>query len=181
MAKKFFLLFVCIDIAFIAISLIFFNTNFLLNNQVAFFCSLFITLASFLGYKKSITQRVDEADKSMISENDRDSIDEIEDPYDLYSDDIVNYEEKELTPNEIKTIIQDEKKRIKRNSFKNMFTTGGGYISIYRISGYVLLVLCFFILNNHGIFNPIGFLLGLGIVPISAIFSNFILKQEVNQ
>lgn len=178
MVKRFFLLFLICDIVFITISLIFFDINFLLNNQLAFFCSLFITIASFLGYKRSISQKVDNIDRSMMSENDRDSIDEIDDPYDLYSEEVVQYEDKELSANEIKTIIQDEKKRIKRNSLKNMFSNASGYISVYRISGYILLVVCFFALNNHGVFNPVGFLLGLAIVPLGAVFSNFILNKD---
>ncbi|MBD3830210.1 MAG: hypothetical protein IE890_06950, partial [Arcobacter sp.] len=94
---------------------------------------------------------------------------------DLYSE----YEEvpeTELTPEKIKEIINDEKSKVKRNTFKNTLFAIGGFLSIYRVLGYGLLIFGFFALNNNKIFIPIAFIVGLGIVPIGVLISKLIKK-----
>ena len=149
-----------------------------LNTQVAFFSSLFITIASFLSYRNNIQNRLSNLDltKSNNQFEDRDKIDEIDDPYDLYTE----YEEipeSELTPEKIKEILNNEKSKVKRNSFKNTLFSASGFLSIYRVLGYGILVFGFFALNNNNIFIPIAFIIGLGIVPLGVLFSKLIEKK----
>ena len=74
-AKVFFIL----DLCLVSYSLIFQSTLWLLSSQVAFFSSLFITIASFLSYKKNIENRLSDLDLTKNNENeDRDKIDEID-------------------------------------------------------------------------------------------------------
>ena len=173
---KFAKVFIFLNLCIFIYALIFQDKLWLLNTQVAFFSSLFITIASFISYKKNIENRLSNLDLSQTSKTeDRDKIDEIDDPYDLYSE----YEEvpeSELTPEKIKEIINDEKSKVKRNTFKNTLFATGGFLSIYRVLGYGLLIFGFFALNNNKIFIPIACIVGLGIVPIGVLISKLIKK-----
>ncbi|OCL93307.1 hypothetical protein AAX28_00850 [Arcobacter porcinus] len=171
-AKVFIVLNLCLS--FYAI--LFQNTIWLLNLQVAFFSSLFVTLASFLSYRKNIINRLSTyEEKYKDSSETRDKIDEIDDHFDLYSE----YEEvpeNELTSEKIKEIINEEKKKVKQNSIKNTLFSTGGFVSIYRIFGYGFLIFGFFALNNNNLFIPLSFIIGLGIVPLGVLFTKFINK-----
>ena len=171
-AKVFFIL----DLCLILYSLIFQDKLWLLSSQVAFFSSLFITITSFLSYKRNIENRLSNLDLTQTQNETRDKIDEIDDPYDLYTE----YEEipeSELTPQKIKEIINNEKSKVKRDSLKNTFFSASGFLSIYRVLGYGILVFGFFALNNNKILLPIAFIIGLGIVPIGVLFSKLIEKE----
>ncbi len=177
-------IFLVVDIALAIFAIVVYDSLWLLNTQVAFLGSLFVILASFLSYRKNVQNRLSNfqnSDQKILSD-DRDKVDEIDDPFDLYSE----YEEvpeEELTTEKIKEIIQDEKSKIKKNSFKNTIFSATGFISIYRIAGYVFLIFGFFALNNNKIFLPIPFLIGLGVVPISVLVAKSILtlKEEEDQ
>ena len=168
---KFAKVFIILDFCMILYAFIFQNSSWLLNTQVAFISSLFITIASFLSYKRNIQNRLSNLDLSKQNQGEqRDKIDEIDDPYDLYTE----YEqipESELTPEKIKEIIEDEKSKVKKNSFKNTLFSAGGFLSVYRVLGYSFLIFGFFALNNNKIFIPIAFIIGLGIVPIGVLVS----------
>ena len=174
---KFAKVFILLDFCIIFYSLFFQNKFWLLNTQVAFVSSLFIVVASFLSYRKNIQNRLSNLDLTQINEDfDRDKMDEIDDPYDLYTqyDEIP---ENELTTEKIKEILNDEKSKVKRNSFKNTLFSASGFLSIYRILGYGILIFGFFALNNNKIFLPIAFIIGLGIVPIGILFSKLLEKK----
>ncbi|MFY4807301.1 hypothetical protein ACOTVK_01955 [Aliarcobacter butzleri] len=173
---KFAKVFIFLDLCIFIYALVFQNKLWLLNTQIAFISSLLITIASFVSYKKNIQNRLSNFDYSKISKDeDRDKIDEIDDPYDLYTE----YEEipeNELTAEKIKEIINDEKSKVKRNSVKNTIFSASGFLSIYRIFGYIILIFGFFVLNNNKIFMPIAFIIGLGIVPFGVLISKLIKK-----
>lgn len=174
---KFVKVFILLDFCIILYSLFFQNKFWLLNTQVAFISSLFIIIASFLSYRKNIQNRLSNLDLSQINEGiDRDEIDEIDDPYDLYTQ-YKEIPEDELTTEKIKEIINDEKSKVKRNSFKNTIFSASGFLSIYRILGYGILIFGFFALNNNKVFLPIAFIIGLGIVPLGILFSKLLEKK----
>ncbi len=163
--------FLILDLCIFIYAIIFQNNFWFLNTQVAFMSSLFIIIASFISYKKNIQNRLSNLDLSKSSKvEDRDKIDEIDDPYDLYSE----YEEvpeTELTSEKIKEIINNEKSKVKKNTLKNTLFATGGFLSLYRIIGYGLLIFGFFALNNNKIFIPLAFILGLSIVPFGVLIS----------
>lgn len=173
---KFAKVFIFLDLCIFIYALVFQNKLWLLNTQIAFISSLLITIASFVSYKKNIQNRLSNFDYSKIlKDEDRDKIDEIDDPYDLYTE----YEEipeNELTAEKIKEIIDGEKSKVKRNSVKNTIFSASGFLSIYRIFGYIILIFGFFVLNNNKIFMPIAFIIGLGIVPFGVLISKLIKK-----
>jgi cytochrome c biogenesis protein CcdA len=182
MIKNFAKVFLLVDLCIIIYSLSFENFYWLLNSQVAFFASIIITVSSFLSYKRNIQNRLKNFDSKMETKiEDRDKVDEIDDPFDLYSQDIEPIKEEELTPEKIKEIIKEEKTKVKRNSFKNTLFSAGGFVSIYRLLGYGILIFGFFALNNNNLFLPIPFLIGLGIVPIAVLLTKLVIKSEVSQ
>lgn len=175
--KNFALVFIVLDLCLIIYAFIFKDTFWILNTQVAFISSLFITIASFLSYRNNVQSRISNFDLSKQAKTeDRDKIDEIDDPYDLYTE-YDEIPEEELTPEKIKEIINDEKSKVKKNSFKNTLFSAGGFLSIYRVLGYSTLIFGFFALNNNKIFLPIAFIVGLGIVPIGVLLSKLLDKK----
>ncbi len=175
MIKKFAKLFFIIDFGVVLFCILSNNYLWLINTQVAFISSLFISLATFLSYKRNVAKRLENIDYDATLSNDRDEIDKIDDPYDLYSEDEIN-EKTEFSAKEIKDIIKEEKSKIKQNSIKNTIYTTTSFISIYRVVGYALLVFGFFSLSNNGIFSAMPYLAGLFIVPLSMLCAKFILK-----
>jgi len=172
-AKVFLILNFCISLY----SIFFQNAVWFLNMQVAFFASLFVTLASFLSYRKNVHNRLENFDNKVISSDERDKIDEIDDPFDLYSE-YKETSEAELTPQKIKEIIDEEKKKVKQNSFKNTIFSASGFISIYRVLGYIFLILSFVALNNKQLLIPLAFIIGLSIVPIGVLFAKVLNKNK---
>ncbi len=173
MIKKFLKLFLIIDFGVIFFCLLQDNMIWLVNTQSAFFSSIVITFGSYLGYKRNIEKRVENA---QVDTDEPDSIDKIEDPFDLYSE--IN-EKEELSKEEIKEIILEEKKKLRNPvaTVKNTIFSAGGFASLYRIFGYILLVAAFFYLNNNQLFSAIPFLFGLLIVPLITIIYSFFIKS----
>lgn len=175
-AKVFFI----IDLCLIVYAFLFQDLIWLLNTQVAFIASLLITIASFLAYRRNIQNRLSNLEESKqagdLSSEDRDKIDEIDDPYDLYTE-YKEIPEDELTASKIKEILKEEKSKVKKNSIKNTIFSAGGFVSIYRIIGYTLLVFGFFALNNNKLFLALPFLLGISVVPISVLAGRFIFNS----
>ncbi len=160
-------IFIGINIASSIFAMVFFGFDVLLNLQVAFFSSFFIVLGSFIGYRKNILKQSEEY--IIKSENERDVIDAIDDKFDLYGE--IN--ENELSDEDVKEIIKEERKKQNiKDSLTNTMKSLSSATSIYRIMGYVLLVIGFFFLNNNQLLIPIAYLLGFLIVPIMALIVN---------
>lgn len=173
MIKKFLKLFLIIDFGVIFFCLLQDNMIWLINTQSAFFTSIIITFGSYLGYKRNIQRRIG---NTQVDEDQPDTIDKIEDPYDLYSE--LN-EKEDFTKEEIKEIISEEKKKLRspKATLKNTLFSAGGFASLYRVFGYILLVGAFFYLNNNNLFSAIPFLFGLFIVPLVTIIFSFMNKS----
>ncbi|MCI0501783.1 MAG: hypothetical protein L0Y61_08590 [Epsilonproteobacteria bacterium] len=160
-------IFIAINIISSIVAMVIFGFDVVINLQVAFFSSFFIVLGSFLGYRKNIIKQSDEY--IIKSENERDVIDAIDDKFDLYSE--IN--ENELSDEDVKDIIKEERKKQNiKDSLTNTMKSLSSATSIYRIAGYVLLVIGFFFLNNNQLLIPIAYLLGFLIVPIMALVVN---------
>lgn len=97
--KSFAIAFLIADFFIILIGIIWGSDNFIINSQIAFFSSLFVVIGSFIGYYRRVNSKVSQ---EVQAYSDRDTIDQIEDPYDLYDDnEHINYQQ-EFTPEEIK-------------------------------------------------------------------------------
>jgi len=165
MTKNLFFTFIYINIAVVFICLFIGNYSYLINIEVAFISSIIVSMATFLSYKKNVQKSVDfEVQKQA---EDLDYIDKIDDPYDLYSDDI----KEEIIENPTKEQIKEAMKPIKQNHFANFKKGLLSYSSFYRIGAYVFLVFGFFYLNNNKLLEVVPYLLGFLIVPVGSLLS----------
>ena len=121
--------------------------EFFINLQIAFLSSFFIIIGSMYAYNKMIKTQVAQDN---INEQ-RDILDEIEDPHELYTDEVINN-----TPAEeldLKAIVKEEKKKIKILNIKDMKKGGKASVSLYRLAPYLFLILGFIALKNNELLN----------------------------
>jgi len=146
--------------------------NWLLNSQLSFLSSLFVTLASYYSYKRVIEKRVALERESY---DDRDEIEKIEDPYDLYSKDVSEDEEKDL-----KEIIKEERAKVTslKTTASNLYKTAGGAFSPYRLASYLFLFLAFLYLVNNQLFTMWAYISGMFVVPLSGLFASIVLRNK---
>ncbi|MFA6136693.1 MAG: hypothetical protein WC667_01270 [Sulfurimonas sp.] len=123
----------------------FISFAFYMNLQIAYLSSLFIILGASFAYKKMVNTQV-EAD---VIKEERDFLDELEDPHGLYEP-INEAPSEEL---DLKTIVQEEKKKIKIVNFKDMKNGSKAGFSLFRLIPYLFLVLGFIALKNNELLN----------------------------
>lgn len=171
MAKKLALIYLCIDAVLIAICA-YFGAVHVLNSQVSLISSSLIILASFLGYKKRVEKKIANADISAfddVNENSR-----------IPSQDEVAKLGNSRIPDE------NEAKNSRNSRIPNEKTPKiplrlyefGSVFSPLRLLAYVLLILAFFILLKKELFEPLSFLAGIAVMPISALFSAVFIKAK---
>ena len=159
MVKKLALIYLCIDAVLIAICA-YFGAVHVLNSQVSLISSSLIILASFLGYKKRVAKKIATADISAF-------------------DDVFDDENSRIPS-------QDEVAKLGNSRIPNEKTPKiplrlyefGSVFSPLRLLGYVLLILAFFILVKKELFEPLSFLAGIAVMPISALFSAVFIKAK---
>ena len=153
--KNFFKVAFFLDILVILGSFFVDSPYFLLNTQIAFIASLLVVLGSFWGYKNLVRKKA-----AHFAE--RDAIDIIEDPHELYE---------EESQKSAKELFEEEKARLKakRANVKNFIKSAPGFFSPYRLFGYLFLVLAVLVLIRKGYFEAGSFLVGLAIVPTAAL------------
>jgi len=164
-------IFLIIDLGVILFCLLNGNIIWLLNTQIAFFSSLFVTLGAYMGYMKNVSKRVEH----QVNDDDNyDEVDKMDDKYDLYSPDV----EEKVVENPTKEEIQEAMKPIKQNHFKNFKSGFSGMSSFYRLAGYIGLIIGFFYLNNNGYLHIYSYIFGFIIVPISALVFSYSLNKD---
>jgi len=120
------------------------------NTQVAFLSSLFVILGSSFAYKKMVTAKVN-ADEY---ETDRDLLDTIEDPHELYEKGCETpINETPVEELDLKAIVKEEKAKIKTFSFKSIKHGARGSVSLFRIVPYIFLILGFIALKNNNLLD----------------------------
>ena len=174
MAKKLALIYLCIDAVLIVICA-YFGAVHVLNSQVALISSSLIILASFLGYKKRVAKKIATADISAFD----DVFDDDENSRIPSQDEVAKLGNSRI-PNE------NEAKNARNSRIPNEKTPKiplrlyefGSVFSPLRLLGYVLLILAFFILLKKELFEPLSFLAGIAVMPISALFSAVFIKAK---
>lgn len=173
MAKKLALIYLCIDAVLIAICA-YFGAVYVLNSQVALIASSLIILASFLGYKKCVAKKIANADINAF-----DDVFDDENSRIPSQDEVANLGNSRI-PNE------NEAKNARNSRIPNEKTPKiplrlyefGSLFSPLRLLSYVLLILAFFILLKKELFEPLSFLAGIAVMPISALFSAVFIKAK---
>ena len=157
MIKKTINLLLIIDIIIVLFTIISGKYGWFINSQIGFISSSLVIFASLFSYKKMIDSRL--KDEVVVAEDNRDTVDKIDDPYNLYSRDI----------------IKEEKKRLKESSrsLLEILRDSKPTLSIYRLGAYGVLILGFFYLNGNNLLDITPYLLSLSIPPIIIIFSLF--------
>jgi DNA primase large subunit len=137
---------------------------------VAFLSAFFIILGSSYAYKRMVKAQL----KSGNYEENRDLLDTIEDPHELYDDVVINDAPAEEL--DLKAIVKEEKQKIKTFDAKSAKYGARGSISAFRLVPYLFLVLGFIALKNNDILSLWYYLpaLTFGIVMGSVISKDVI-------
>ena len=143
------------------------------NIEVAFLSAFLVIVGASFAYKKMVQSQVNsksfedevngEAREGALGYK-RDILDEIEDPHELYDDVVIN--EANADELDLKTIVKEEKAKIKTFSIKSMKYGAKGTVSLYRIAPYIFLILGFIALKNNELLDLRFYLpsLAIGIV-----------------
>ena len=131
-----------------------------INAQVAFLSALFVILGSSFAYAKMVDSQV----ASEAFEDKRDFLDEVEDPHGLYDDEAIN--EAPAEELDLKTIVKEERAKIKTFNVKSLKHGVKGGASAFRLAPYLFLVLGFIALKNNELLNLAFYLpsLSVGII-----------------
>lgn len=150
-----------VDLVLAGASFIFFDINTIYNTQIGFISSTLVMFASIISYRRMVKTRVDH--NIITVDESKDVIDKLEDPYDLYSEEVVAEEDPDLVET-----VKEERKKLKENRrtlFQTLKDTKAA-LSVYRLSAYVLLILGFLYLNRHELLHIPTYLLALGLPPV---------------
>jgi hypothetical protein len=137
--------------------------------------SVLVLLGTFRSYKQFVEKQVANRKDSENQNLDRDYIDKLEDPFDLYDD-----EQQNQTDKNHKEIIQEEKKRFSPlKNKKEIAKTLPVQFGFSRIIGYVFLIGGFIFLKESNLLNIASYLIGItfGIIAIS-LFKHFFAKMR---
>ena len=153
------------DAVVIMLSIIFFDINTLWNTQIGFVSASLVMLASMKSYQRMVDARVEHG--IIMMDDSQDTIDKLEDPYDLYGEEVEQVEEKPLVE-----VVKEERKKLKgnRRSLGETLKDTKAALSIYRIGAYVFLIFGFLYLNRHGLLQIIPYILALSVPMLVVVF-----------
>jgi len=167
---------IVIDIIIIVTSLIFFDIKVLYNTQFGFISATLVMVASMISYRRMVNTRVEH--NVITMDDSKDVIDKLEDPYDLYSEEVVEEEEKDLVE-----VVKEERKKLKeggRSLYQTLKDTKAA-LSVYRLGAYAVLVLGFLYLNRHGLLHVPSYILALSIPPMVIVITLMMNKENHSQ
>jgi hypothetical protein len=173
MNRKILTVLVTVDVLLLIISLILFDINVVYNTQIGYITSTLVMVASIVSYRRMVNARVKHNIVTM--DDSKDVIDKLEDPYDLYSEDDIDDEEKDFAQT-----VKEEKKKLKENRrtvFQTIKDTKAA-LSIYRLGAYAVLILGFLYLNRHDILHIPSYIISLGIPSLILVW--VLLKEKEN-
>lgn len=161
-----------IDIGILIFCILSGNRDWLYTTQIGFFTSSLVIAASMASYRRMIEKRLEYG--AVPIEDERDELDKIDDPYDLYEDETsssINEEERELSKEEFVEIYKEEKSRQKaqKRSIPEVFRDSKAFLSIYRLGAYGLLILGFFYLNRHDYLHIPSYFFALTVPPVIVV------------
>jgi len=171
--RKILITLVMADVSLLLISIIFFDMKVLYSTQMAYITSTLVMVASIISYRRMVNARVEH---NIITVDDsKDVIDQLEDPYDLYSEDITE-EDKDFVET-----VKEEKKKLKENrrSVYQAIKDTKAALSIYRLAAYAALILGFLYLNRHGLLHTPSYIFALGI-PLVIIVTLLLKEKETH-
>lgn len=146
---------------FVILFSLFQGGDWLLNTQMAFVCSLLITLASFRSYHTFVERRVD---AGLIPD----------DKFDKYYED----DKEEDDDDDAQESVAPRVTKVGfKQSFQNLALSYKSALSLYRILSYGVLFLAVLFLIRHDNLDAIAFFVGLSVVPLSSFLSVLFVKK----
>lgn len=157
---------IIVDFGIIVLSLIFFDIKVLWNTQIGFVSASLVMFASMRSYRRMVDARVEH--NIITIDDSKDVIDKLEDPYDLYSEEVVE----EVEEKDLKEVVKEERQKLKASSrsLGQTLKDTKAALSIYRLSAYIILILGFLYLNRQGLFHIPSYILALSIPMLVVVF-----------
>ncbi|SFV70553.1 hypothetical protein MNB_SV-13-1330 [hydrothermal vent metagenome] len=152
---------IVVDLLIIALTFLFGEEYWLINTQMAFIPSAFVMFGSMLSYRSMVQGRLN---AGAIPDDERDILDKLEDPYELY-DDSLKKDDSEKT---LVEVVKEERQNLKksRRSVWQITKDAKASFSFYRLASYLVLIFGFFYLNNNHILDIPVYLFSLAIPSI---------------
>ncbi len=163
------------DLMLAAVAVIFFDIKVFWNTQIGFVSATLVMTASMVSYRRMVNARVEH--NVITMDDSKDVIDKLEDPYDLYSEEV---KEEESDEKKFSDVVKEEKKKLKENKrtlFQVLKDTKAA-LSFYRLAAYAVLILGFLYLNRHGLLHIPSYIVALSIPPV--IIVTILLKNKEN-
>jgi hypothetical protein len=157
------------DILLILVTLILFDIKILWNTQIGFISASLVMLASMKSYQRMVDARVEH--KVITYDDSKDVIDQLEDPYDLYSEDAVVEEAQDL-----ENADKEDKKPKDGRPLIQILKDTGAALSAYRLGAYVVLILGFLYLNRHELLHIPSYILSISIPMLVMVY--VLLKEK---
>ena len=162
-----------VNLFLLLIEYIVFDMKYILPLEVGFISASLIVLASMKSYKKMVDTRIEE--NIITLDDDRDVLEKLEDPYDLYSPDIKEDEQKELVE-----VVKEQRDKLKsKRSIFEVVKDSKPALSLYRLGAYMVLILGFLYLNRHHQLHIITYIVALGIPSVISVF--VLISQKENR
>lgn len=158
-----------IDIAIILLCLTIGENNWLYSTQISFWSSSLVIGASMLSYQRVVFRSLENG--AAIPDDDRDMLDKMEDPYNLYGED----EPIESTDSSESAEFQEKTKPAHRTTLEALKNSKGA-LSFYRLGSYILLFIGFFYLSSNEILHIPSYLISLAL-PIIIIVTLLMTKD----
>ena len=173
--KKIATVLITVDILLFAMAVIFFDIKVIYSTQIGYISSTMVMIASIISYRRMVHARVKE--QIITMDDSRDTIDKLEDPYDLYSEDVVDEEQ------EFSETVKEEKKKLKqkRRSLYETIRDTKAALSVYRLSSYALLIIGFMYLNRQQLLHIPAYIIALGIPSVILVWVLIKEKEQENQ
>jgi len=152
---------VVVDLFIIALTFLFGEEYWLINTQMGFIPSAFVMLGSMLSYRSMVQGRLN---VGAIPDDERDTLDTLEDPYALYDEEI----KKDDSQKTLVEVVKEERKNLKKSRRTIWQTTkdSKASFSFYRLASYLILIFGFFYLNNNQLLEIPVYLFSLAIPTI---------------
>jgi len=149
-----------VDIGVILFCLLSGHRNWLYTTQIGFLTSALVMAASMASYRNMIQKRIGEG--GIISNDERDELDKIDDPHELYDEKVNESKEDEA-------LISQEDEGVKKRTPFEIIKDSRAFWSYYRIGAYFLLVVGFFYLQRHNYLHIPSYLFALSLPPVIVV------------
>jgi len=168
---------IAVDLLLLITSILLGKTLWVYNTQVGFISATLIMVASVISYRRMVNTRVEHGIVTL--DDSKDVIDKLEDPYDLYSEEITQSEEEQ----DLVEVVKEEKKKAKENrrSLGQTLKDTKAALSLYRLAAYGVLILGFMYLNRQGLLYIPAYLFALSLPPMIIVIMLVTQKENHSQ